>query len=161
MDARPAEDCRPTGPPERSGAPRCPSCGSLIGKDASWCSLCHHDLRPLPGAQEPVPALESADPVDPPAEPATDGLDPPGGQLSLDLDLDLDVDLNLARSPDAAAARMLAELAVSEQRRRLPAWLSRIADEQSPGIRVAVGVAGVLLVTTLGMLGLAALGLLL
>lgn len=48
----------PTGLPPGTGAPgaratagprsTCPSCGAIVRPGADWCSLCFHDLRPVP-----------------------------------------------------------------------------------------------------------------
>jgi hypothetical protein len=49
---------------------RCPACGSMVRPDASWCSLCHADLRseeekaaarpPEPWLDDPAPAPDWA-----------------------------------------------------------------------------------------------------
>ena len=33
---------------DRARTERCPACGARTRARASWCSLCHHDLRPQP-----------------------------------------------------------------------------------------------------------------
>jgi hypothetical protein len=49
-------------------AAACPSCGAALRADASWCSLCYHDLRPAPAPEAPADAA--------PASPAYGGPDP-------------------------------------------------------------------------------------
>ncbi|HUR14383.1 MAG TPA: hypothetical protein VM097_07805 [Mycobacteriales bacterium] len=81
--------------PELSAAPHaaaCPACGAAVRADASWCSLCYHDLRPAPA------------PVDPTPTPGYAGLDPLTAPL-LDLVLPpVPAPVEPAPAPPAAAA---------------------------------------------------------
>lgn len=125
---------------------RCPNCSASLPLDAVWCSLCHADLRPAPepaaqyavvstGPDPATPGAVAAELLDPAEAPAplppvrgrhrrTDAPEPAAAQ-SPPADLPepaRDVPLGADGRPDveAAAARMLAELAATDSAAAVP-----------------------------------------
>ena len=133
-------------------ADACPSCGSRVRPDQSWCTLCHAVLGqsekviPVP---EPAAAPDrSPDPNSDPA-PNSELASVPGSVPAAD-----------PVAVPVAVQAMLAELAVVERGDGLPLVVSRLVGDGPVG-RAAIGAVAllVLLVTLLAGLGL--LGLLL
>lgn len=153
--------------PQNAAEPvnRCPSCGSRVRPEDSWCSLCHHNLRPTASEPtfEPAPTTEpgATTKPGPGGTPSAVTGEPARGPLSL-----VKTGLASVERPDPAvlseADRLIAELAAAEAERARESgfgtWSGRLGT-RTGGVLLAV-VGGVVLLVT-GLLGLSLLGLLL
>lgn len=129
-----------------SAGVRCPGCGARNNGDAAWCSLCFTALsEPEPEAVEPAvePAAPAvvATPDDGPAR-ARHAAEPAEEQVD-----------------EAEVTAMLAELSAAERPRSRWSALSGLV--ASPGTRVAVMLAGTVVVAAAGFGLLTAVGALL
>jgi hypothetical protein len=110
-----------------SPAVRCPRCSAHVRTGSDWCTLCYADLRPAPQATaaEPVaePAVETAAEtvVEPPVllEAPAEAMSPRTGKHARRTPVEGHEPIDAAASPgspdvEALAARMLAELSVSQ-----------------------------------------------
>ena len=125
-------------------ADACPSCGSRVRPDQSWCTLCHAVLGPT----EVVPTeVVPTEPVVPVPEP--------------DAAPDRSTDPDSVPVPAPAVVQaMLVELAMVERRDGLPPAVSRLVGDGPVG-RAALGAVALLVVVVALVAGLGLIGLLL
>jgi hypothetical protein len=130
---------------------RCGACGARNSGGAAWCSLCFSALA-VPAAPEPGPVAEPA------AEPEADvaGVLVPDGAPSVPRHAAEPAEEQL---DEAEVTAMLAQLSAAE--RPAPRWSAVSGLVGSPGARVAVMLAGTVVVAAAGFGLLAALGALL
>ena len=134
-------------------ADACPSCGSRVRPDQSWCTLCHAVLGPTEVGQTEVGQTEpgQTEPVVPVPEPAA------APDRSTDPD---SVPDSVPVPAPAVVQAMLAELAMVERRDGLPPSVSRLVGDGPVG-RAAVGAVALLVVLVAFVAGLGLIGLLL
>ena len=129
-----------------SPSARCPSCGSRLRPEESWCSLCHHNLL----TDKPVEVAEPA------ARGGPKGLDGPATFVTHMLAGEPLADPVAA----ATADRLIAQLAVAEaDRDRESGFGALFAQLGARGGVVLAAISGVLLLAV-GILGLTLFGLL-
>jgi hypothetical protein len=118
---------------------RCHSCGARLPPDASWCSLCHADVRART-PDRPAPSVAAEAQV---------------SEAEAEAEPELDATL---------ADRLIAELAAHESKAATQSWLGRVQarlDGSGAPNGVVIGVIGGGLLLVVGLLGLTVLGLLL
>lgn len=131
-----------------SAGVRCGACGARNSGGAAWCSLCFSALaEPADPQPEPVaaPPADVAEPEAPDGAPSA----PPHAAEPAEEPLDEPLD-------EAEVTAMLAQLSAAE--RPAPRWSALSGLVGSPGARVAVMLAGTVVVAAAGFGLLAALG---